>query len=303
MELRQLEAFAYVVETGSFSRAAELLHVSQPTISAHVTALEQELGLTLIARTTREAGPTEAGRLLFEYAGQMLSLRRQATEALRRFATELSGTVSVAASTIPGRYFLPRLLGAFQKRHPDVKFDLRMTDSAGAVQQVTDREAEIGFCGTPPVGGKCIAREFADDRLVIVAPETAKFLAYRKEGTSLRRMAREPFVVRESGSGTRRETERFLRAMGVDPAGIHVAAEAVSNEEVERLVAEGKGIAVLSKSAVEGHGGLLTVDPPTVKIRRKLYILRRKNSVLSPSAQVFYRFAENFYHRNGEFNP
>ncbi len=116
MELRQLEAFSYVVETGSFSQAAKLLHVSQPTVSAHVTALERELGLTLIARTTREAGPTEAGRLLFEYAGRILALRRQADEELRRFATELSGTVTVAASTIPGRYFLPRMLAAFQKR-------------------------------------------------------------------------------------------------------------------------------------------------------------------------------------------
>lgn len=299
MELRQLEAFSYVVETGSFSRAAELLQVSQPTVSAHVTTLERELGLTLIARTTREACPTEAGRLLFEYAGRMLALRRQADEALRRFATELSGTVSVAASTIPGRYFLPRLLSAFQKRHPDVKFDLRMTDSAGAVRQVTEREAEIGFCGTLP-GGKCIAREFANDYLVLVAPDTPKYREYREQGVSLRRVAREPFVIREEGSGTRRETELFLRAMGVDLAGIRIAAQASSNEEVERLVEEGAGIAILSRSVAEERGKLLALELPGVKIRRRLYILRRKNSVLSPSAQVFYRFAEGFYLHGSE---
>lgn len=299
MELRQLEAFTYVAETGSFSRAAELLHVSQPTVSAHVTALEQELGLTLIARTTREVSPTEAGRILLEYAGQMLTLRRQAGEEMRRFATELSGTVTVAASTVPGRYFLPRLLAAFQKRHPDVKFDLRMTDSAGAVEQVTERKAEIGFCGTLP-GGKCIAREFANDNLVMVAPDTPRYRAYRQEGVSLRRIAREPFVFREEGSGTRRETELFLRAMGVDPAGVHIAAQVSSNEEAERLVEEGVGISVLSKSVAEERERLLVIELPAVKIRRKLYILRRKNSVLSPSAQVFYRFAEEFYHRSPE---
>lgn len=293
MELRQLEAFTYVAETGSFTRAAELLHVSQPTVSAHVTALEQELGLTLIARTTREVSPTEAGRILLEYAGQMLTLRRQAGEEMRRFATELSGTVTVAASTVPGRYFLPRLLAAFQKRHPDVKFDLRMTDSAGAVEQVTERKAEIGFCGTLP-GGKCIAREFANDNLVMVAPDTPRYRAYRQEGVSLRRIAREPFVFREEGSGTRRETELFLRAMGVDPAGVRIAAQVSSNEEAERLVEEGVGISVLSKSVAEERERLLVIELPAVKIRRKLYILRRKNSVLSPSAQVFYRFAEEF---------
>lgn len=297
MELRQLEAFARVVEAGSFSRAAELLHVSQPTVSAHVTALERELGLTLIARTTREAGPTEAGRLLFEYARQMLALRQEAKEELHRFATELSGTVTVAASSIPGRYFLPRMLTAFQKRYPDVKFDLHMTDSAGAVEQVMAREAELGFCGTL-AGGKCIVREFADDNLVMVAPDMPKYRAYRQEGASLRRITSEPFVVREEGSGTRRETELFLRAMGVDPARIRIAAQASSNEEVERLVEEGAGIAVLSRSAAEERGNLLVIKLPAVKIRRKLYILRRKNSILSPSAQVFYRFAEQFYHRN-----
>ncbi|MET0016422.1 selenium metabolism-associated LysR family transcriptional regulator [Oscillibacter sp.] len=299
MELRQLEAFSRVVETGSFSRAAELLRVSQPTISVHVTALERELGLTLIARTTREVGPTEAGRILFEYARQMLDLRQKAKEELYRFATELSGTVAVAASSIPGRYFLPRIITAFQKRYPDVKFDLRMTDSAGAVEQVTDREAELGFCGTLS-DGKCIAREFTDDNLVMVAPNMPRYRAYQHEGASLRRIASEPFVVREVGSGTRRETELFLRAMGVDPAGIRIAAEASSNEEVERLVEEGVGIAVLSKSAAAERGNLLVIELPAVKIRRKLYILRRKNSILSPSAQVFYRFAEQFYHRNSE---
>lgn len=299
MELRQLEAFSYVVETGSFSRAAELLGVSQPTVSAHVSALERELGLTLIARTTREAGPTEAGRLLFEYAGRMLTLRRQASEALCRFATDLSGTVSVAASTIPGKYFLPRLLSAFQVRHPDVKFDLRMTDSAGAIRQVTEREAEIGFCGTLP-GGKCVAREFAGDLLVLVAPDTPKYRAYCQERATLRRIAREPFVVREEGSGTRRESELFLREMGVNPAQIKIAARVFSNEEAERLVEQGVGVSILSKSAAEGRKGLLTMELPGVKIRRKLYLLRRKNSVLSPSAQVFFRFAESFYRHGAE---
>lgn len=303
MDLRQLEASTYVVETGSFSRAAELLHVSQPTISAHVTALEQEVGLTLIARTTKEVCPTEAGRILFEYAGQMLALRRQATERLRRFATELSGTVTVAASNIPCQYFLPRLLSAFQKRHPDVKFDLCKTDSAGAMEQVARREAEIGFCGTPPIGGKCIAREFADDRLVIVAPDTAYHRRYQQAGASLRHIAKEPFVIREEGSGTRRETELFLREMGLDAAKLRIAACARSNEAVEALVEEGVGIAVLSKRAAEENGRLLLIELPSVQIRRKLYILRRKNSVLSPSAQAFYRFAEGFYGGGGNVRP
>ena len=114
-----------------------------------MTALERELGLTLIARTTREAGPTEAGRILFEYARQMLDLRQKAKEELYRFATELSGTVTVAASSIPGRYFLPRTITAFQKRYPDVKFDLRMPsfDRVAPNKAVKDlSKATIALC-------------------------------------------------------------------------------------------------------------------------------------------------------------
>ena len=256
MDSRQLEAFGYVMETGSFSKAAELMHLSQPTVSAHVAALERELKLTLFSRTTKELFPTEAGRLLYEYAGKMLTLRRQAQEALRRFSSDLGGTVTLAASTIPGRFYLPRLLRAFRAQHPEVRFDTRMTDSQGAVDRVVGREAEIGFCGTEPADAKCVFQPFAEDYLVVVAPNAPPYRKYRRQGLPLQLLTQQPFVVREEGSGTRRETERYLQEMGVDISRLNIAAQAASNEAAESLVLEGRGVAILSHSTRDSAASL-----------------------------------------------
>ena len=128
MDIKQLEAFVYVVETGSFSRAGELLHLTQPTISAHVAALEQELRIKLILRTTKETCPSEAGRLLYDYAKKILQTREEAVEAISGFSRNMTGTVTVAASSIPGQYFLPKLLQSFREKYPDIRFLNREED-------------------------------------------------------------------------------------------------------------------------------------------------------------------------------
>ena len=152
MDMKQLEAFACVAEQRSFSKAARLLHLTQPTVSARVASLEQELQIQLLQRPS--AIPSEAGELLYHYAGQMLALRTQALDALQGFSREMRGTVSVAASTVPGQYFLPRLLHAFRELYPDISFDIHLVDSAEAVAQVVSRSAEIGFTGTLPESSK-----------------------------------------------------------------------------------------------------------------------------------------------------
>ena len=130
MDIRQLESFVKVVEHNSFSRAGEDLHLTQPTISSHITALEHDLNINLIVRTTRETYPSEAGKLLYSYAKQILALRDEAMSAMETFSLEMKGTITVAASTIPGQYFLPKMIQSFHQTYPEIKFDLHMLDSA-----------------------------------------------------------------------------------------------------------------------------------------------------------------------------
>ena len=196
MDIKQLEAFVYVVETCSFSKAGELLHLTQPTISSHILSLERELNIKLIVRTTKETYPSEAGKLLYNYAKEILIMRENAIQAIQMFSQEMRGTITVAASTIPGQYYLPRLLQSFREKYPDIKFNIQMTDSADVVDRVTTRSAEVGFSGTEIDAPKCVYREFADDRLVVITPNEPRFRQYVGKGFPIRQLREEPFISR-----------------------------------------------------------------------------------------------------------
>jgi DNA-binding transcriptional LysR family regulator len=298
MDIKQLEAFVYVVETCSFSKAGELLHLTQPTISSHIASLERELKIKLIVRTTKETYPSDAGKLLYNYAKEILAVRENAIRAIQVFSQEMRGTITVAASTIPGQYYLPKLLQSFREKYPDIKFNIQMTDSADVVDEVTARTAEVGFTGTELDAPKCVYREFADDKLVVITPNEERFRQYVGKGFPIRRILEETFISREKGSGTRRETEAFLKELGIDPGELQTAIEVRSTESIKKMVSEGMGVAVLSKSACEDYeqfGKVLAFDFDNITLRRKLYLIKHKNSILSPIAQVFYDYARNFY--------
>ena len=162
IDIKELEAFACVVEKGSFSRAAEALYLTQPTISAHVASLERKLNIKLLVRTTKEIYPSDAGNLLYEYAKEILRLRTNAVQAIKAFSKEMRGTVSVAASTIPGQYYLPKLIQNFRAEYPDISFSLQILDSAEVAEQVSARKVEIGFTGPiRPDHGRMIWGEVA----------------------------------------------------------------------------------------------------------------------------------------------
>ena len=302
MDMKQLEAFVYVVETCSFSKAGELLHLTQPTISSHILSLERELNIKLIVRTTKETYPSEAGKLLYNYAKEILIMRENAVQAIRMFSQEMRGTITVAASTIPGQYYLPKILQSFREKYPDIKFNIQMTDSTDVVDRITTRTAEVGFSGTEIDAPKCIYREFADDKLVVITPNEERFRQYVGKGFPIRQLRQEPFISRESGSGTRRETEAFLKELGIQAADLKTAVEVRSTESIIKMVSEGMGVAVISKSACEDYqqfGKVLTFDFDNITLRRKLYLIKHKNNILSPIAQVFYDYAKTFFKKEG----
>ncbi|MDY3870927.1 MAG: selenium metabolism-associated LysR family transcriptional regulator [Clostridiaceae bacterium] len=298
MDIKQLEVFTAVVDSNSFSKAAEQLHLTQPTVSTHIASLEKELKIKLIVRTTKEIFPSEAGKLLYQYARKILRTRKEAVEAIQAYSKEMCGTIHIAASTIPGQYFLPKLLRSFREKYPDIQFAMETTDSQEVVAAVASRAAEIGFCGTLLDAPKCTYQDFADDRLVLITPNTRKYRQYQKKGFPVRRILDESFISRESGSGTRKETEQFLREMGVDVSQLKVAVEVRSTDNIKKMVSEGLGIAVISRAAAENDcqfGNLLAFDFDSVSLRRKLYIVRHKKGILSPIAQTFYDFAIDYY--------
>src|SRR3989442_13066622 len=147
MDLRRLEVFAKVAELGSFSRAAEALFLTQPTVSEHVRALEDELGVQLLDRLGRGATPTRAGQLLLGYARRMLGLAREAQQALDQFQGRMSGELVIGGSTIPGEYVLPGLIGRFKAKYPEISISLLVGDPRHASAAVAQGRAEGGVVG------------------------------------------------------------------------------------------------------------------------------------------------------------
>ena len=271
MDIKELEAFVYVVENCSFSRAAELLHLTQPTISSHVSALERKLNIKLIVRTTKETYPSDAGKLLYKYAKEILQVRENAAIALRNFSQEMKGTISIAASTVPSQYYLPHLLQDFRARYPDITFNIQMEDSPKVVELVATRSVEIGFCGTMVASHKCVYQDFANDPMVLITPNTEKYQAF----------AGKPFPIEQLKEG-------------VDIAQLRTAVEIRSTESVKQMVSEGLGVGLIAQSAAQDYvqfGKLLAFPFPDSRFRRQLYIVKHKNSILSPIAQVFYDYA------------
>ena len=276
MDIKELEAFVYVVENCSFSRAAELLHLTQPTISSHVSALERKLNIKLIVRTTKETYPSDAGKLLYKYAKEILQVRENAAIALRNFSQEMKGTISIAASTVPSQYYLPHLLQDFRARYPDITFNIQMED------------------GTMVASHKCVYQDFANDPMVLITPNTEKYQAFAGKPFPIEQLKEETFISREKGSGTYQAGKELLNELGVDIAQLRTAVEIRSTESVKQMVSEGLGVGLIAQSAAQDYvqfGKLLAFPFPDSRFRRQLYIVKHKNSILSPIAQVFYDYA------------
>jgi DNA-binding transcriptional LysR family regulator len=223
MDLRRLEIFVKVAELASFSRAAQALSLTQPTVSEHVRALEDELGVQLLDRLGRGAAPTRAGQLLLGYAQRMLTLSREARQAIDQFQGRLSGELMIGGSTIPGEYVLPVLIGQFKAKQADISIVLLIGDSHQVSEWVEDGRVEIGVVGARPPQRTLEARELMRDELVVALP--AEHAWARRETVSLAELQAEPMVVREHGSGSRAALEHALDEAGTSLAAFRVVAE------------------------------------------------------------------------------
>lgn len=294
MDLRRLEVFSKVAELGSFSRAAEALFLTQPTISEHVRALEVEVGLPLLDRLGRGATPTPAGRVMLDYAHRLLKLAEEARQAIDRFQGRMSGPLVVGGSTIPGEYVLPGLMGQFKAKYPDITISLRVGSSRQVSEWVDEGRVEIGVVGARPALRSLTARELMNDELVVVVPAGHAWASRRTIG--LADVRSEPLIVREPGSGSREALERALREAGTDLDAFRVAGEIGSTQAVKQLVRAGVGVTIISRRAVEDEcraGFVSCVKVRDLKIARSFYLVTHRERTRSPLAEAFVAFVES----------
>ncbi|MCA1959603.1 MAG: LysR family transcriptional regulator [Desulfomonile sp.] len=288
MEMRRIEIFCKVVELGSFTRAAEALLISQPTVSEHIRGLEDALGERLLDRLGREVLPTPAGRLFYTYARNIVQTRQEAIQALELFKGNLAGHLVLGASTIPGTYLLPTVAGSFKVAHPAVQITIRIADSAEIGEEVVKGEVEVGVVGSLLNERRLTFEELFSDELVLAVPHGHAWSG--RASVKLEELGNEPFILRERGSGTRAVMCRILEEHGLDPSRLHVVAEMGSTEAVRQGIKAGIGVSILSRYAVMEdceHGLLSCARIEDVRFIRPLYLIQRKGRQESPLCRAF----------------
>ncbi len=296
MNFVQLEAFVAVIRYRSFSKAAEAIYLSQPTISSHIRSLENELGVQLLIRSTKEIYPSATGRIFYNHATEILAQRDRALNEVRSYSTQVQGSLEIAASTVPSQYILPKVLSKLAKKHPDLFFSVKQYDSVHVIQKVINMDVEIGVTGTKFEKSTCVFEPFFQDRLAIITPNTE---LYQNMDSMISKNAilSSPFIAREPGSGTRKEYEDFLRDIGIDPKQMHTIAQMQGTESVKQAVKNGLGIAIISKVAAQDiidSGEVLAFDYNSDKLDRSLYFVYLKNRHLSASAEAFMEETRKF---------
>lgn len=299
MNLKQLEAFVQVAEGGSFSKAAKELFLTQPTISSHISSLERELNARLFVRNTKEVSLSEDGIKLYKYAKQMLDLQREIEVTFGMDEEGESHAVTIAASTIPAQYLLPEVLTRFSERYPQEQIRIQETDSSKVVMQIVDHRVDIGFTGTVLEKKHCKYIPFYKDELVIITPNTPKYqeLAQgNKEDISW--IKKEHVIMREEGSGTRKEAELQLKGAGVKFAGLDIIASIENQETIKKSVRQGMGVSVLSKLATAdevANGEIVAFPIPNSDEGRDINLVYNKNYQMTRSAERFIKVVKEVY--------
>lgn len=288
MDLHRLEVFCKVVELRSFTKAAEAAFLSQPTISEHIRSLEEMLEEKLLDRLGREVFPTPAGEILYRYAQKMLHLREEAFQAIAKYKGELSGQLIVGASTIPGTYILPKVIGSFKALHPSIQLMLKISGTGEIAEAVMRGELEIGLVGSRSKDRRLKTEEIFSEELVLsVYPEHPWS---GRDEVEMEEMYSEPFILRERDSGTRMVMSQILEAQGFDFSKLSVVAEIATTQAVVESIKARIGISILSRQAVEEdlrRGSLVAVPLKGIRFHRSFYLIQRANRQLSPLCQAF----------------
>lgn len=291
-DFKQVEVFCQVVRLGSFSEAAKAMSLTQPTASAHIACLERTLGTRLLDRKGRRVSLTGAGRVFHDYALGMLTLKEKAARAMSAQADRIKGELNVGGSTIPGTYVLPPLIGRFQSRYPEVRFNLVIGDTREIVDKVRDGSVELGVVGSHPSERSLEIQEFWKDELALVVPPSHKW-AESKRGVDPKDVLEEPFILREGGSATRELMESVLKKRGIRARELRVVCRLGSTEAVKQGIRAGMGVSILSKKAVEVEvesGLLRTIPIRGTKFARCFYLIRYASRTSSPACQAFLEF-------------
>lgn len=292
MDFRKLSAFCKVYEKRSFSRAGEELFLSQPTISAHILGLEEELGVRLFDRLGRTVLPTPPAELLYKAASEVFRRLEHVRSEIEMLQDTVSGTLLIGASTIPGHWIVPDMLAEFGAQNPQVTFSLSISGSAEIMLGVHEGAYELGFVGAEPERPGFEYDAILEDEIIaVVSPKVRARLIDPDKPIS-----QWPWIMREPNCGTRLAFERALDRGKRRVADFRTVAHVESTHAVLAAVRAGLGVGVISRIAVKDElesEDLVQVDLGIPPIMRSIYMIRKKGRELFPATTSFIRFVQS----------
>jgi len=289
MDIHHLRVFASVFKNRSFSKASEELHLTQPTISNHIKALEDEFDCKLFDRLGRTILPTKEAEVLYSHSMELIERTNNLREAVGLMKKDISGKLIIGASTIPGVYLLPGFMSEFRKKFPSISFQILISDSKGIIENISRHELLLGIVGAKLGNEHIKYMPFIEDELIAVSsPHLSK-----NRMITLQELLKFPMVLREEGSGTRKETEKFLANKGISLENVHISGVFGSTDAIKQAVKAGLGVSILSKFSVADelkYKILEEIKLTDIQMKRRFYIVTHKKRTLPRLYETFLNY-------------
>ena len=292
MDFRQLKSFVTVVEYKSFSKAADKLHIAQPTISTHIRQLEEELSSRLILRTTKSIEITSQGWDAYRYASKILDLRDC---ILDNCTANSKSILRIGASTIPATYILPNMLANFAEFSSETYFNVSQTNGHAVIDGVLDGQFDLGFAGVEAERENLVCKPLCWNRMVIITPVNDYYLNLQHNVSPRELLLREPVVLREKGS--QKSANRYLMSLDINEDDMNVVARVNDQETVKNMVSTGMGISLISELAARDmirSRRLLKFELPDSNIQNMIYLYYRNRFGTQPAVYDFVEYLKSY---------
>ena len=286
--IRCLETFCAVVETESFSVAAERRYLTQPSVSTHIRDLEKHYGTKLLNRRRDGITATDTGKVLYKYARSMLRFVKETEDAIDDINKLIRGEATIGASTVPGTYLVPEILSTFKKKFPGIHLSMKVGDTSIIIKEVFEQNIDFGIVGEKRKKPGLTFTKLTNDEIILIAHPSMQ-----KKHITLEELKTLPLIFREHTSGTRMAVYEKLQRKGTAESGLNIVMELGSTEAVKQGVIAGLGATFVSERSIkhERKQGLLKRLPiQGLTINRHFWIVKRSTGILSRAAHALYEF-------------
>lgn len=295
MDFKQLEAFITVSKLKSFSKAANAIYLSQPTISSHIASLERELNVQLFDRTSKEVNLTPVGESFLQYANDIINIRNNAIADVSSFNNLISGELNISATTVPCNSILPLLAARFNQQYSNIRFNIQEKNSSEIVSNVLNLSCDIGFSDCDETAAKINKFQLSEDELVILSHP--KFGL--PEVLSIKDFMKLPIIVREKNSNTSDTLSNIFKGTDIDYKKLKVICDTDSSYTQLKLMSLGLGVGIVSKSLHSPNNtlthGLNISRIDGIDLTRNIYLIINSKRTLTPIANAFYKMCKEIY--------